>query len=92
MTYNQSNSDINNIIFNGILNIIEKNDNTWSGTMTQLNEKLSKVIGKSNSSLLPGSPSALRIALNKVVNRIRNRGVSVRFNRTAQARFVKFSK
>ena len=64
--------------------------NEWTGTMTELGKHL-----ENNGSLsLPGSPSALRVVLNRVVNRLRCRGVSVKFNRTkdsTRTRYVRFA-
>jgi len=91
-----SNSRIMNVdeaVMTGVLSII--NRRTWTGTMTELNSILKKVLGRRQSQVLPGSPGALRIVLNRVVNRLRNRKISVRFARTTdhtRTRFVKFSR
>ena len=81
MASNNANNinSIDEIVLNGVLKMIDKKSE-WTGTMTQLNSQLSKQMGK--SATLPGSPSALRVVLNRVVNRLRARKVSVNFHRT----------
>lgn len=79
------------IIINGVMQMAQRGG-TWSGTMTSLQRELSREVGANRKSL-PGSPSALRVALNRVVNRLRNRRVSVKFiraNDRARTRTVKF--
>lgn len=95
MTYNSKTMLVDNLILEGVLTILEKNDSSWIGTMTELNSNLVKVLGKKRSDMLPGSPSALRIVLNRVVNRLRNRKVSVKFARLndhVRTRYVKFTR
>ena len=78
-----------NIVLEGVLFILNK-DKIWTGTMTNLNSTLANILGKN---ILPRSPSALRTILNGVVNRLRNRGVSVKFGRSTdrtRTRYVKF--
>lgn len=91
----QQNIKVNEIVMNGILSIIDNKNSTWQGTMTELSSALSRNLGRKQSQMLPGSPSALRVAVNRVVNRIRARGISVRFARTTdhmRTRFVKFAR
>lgn len=85
-----SNMSVDNVVFNGILTVVNKNKNSWVGTMTDLNSALQRVLGK--QSQLPGSPAALRIVTNRVINRLRNRKISVKFSRTAQTRLIKLVK
>jgi len=101
MTYNRNtkskNSSIetelsvDDIVVNGIKQtFMNKPSGSWMGTMTELQSILNKSMGESN---LPGSPSALRVVLNRTVNRLRSRGISVKFARTtdsARTRYVKF--
>jgi hypothetical protein len=78
------------VILNGVLAVLDKKT-TWIGTMTDLQTDLVRVLGKKTT--LPRSPSALRVVLNRVVNRLRIRGVSVRFSRStdhSRTRYVKF--
>lgn len=91
----KENSIQNDLILNGILKLVENKNSEWSGTMTELGSALSKTLGKKNSNVIPGSPGALRVVINRVVNRIRNRSVSVRFGRTpdhTRTRYVRFSR
>ena len=81
---------VENTILTGVLAVLDKN-RIWLGTMTELNKELVKNLGK--KAPLPRSPSALRVVLNRVVNRLRNRGVSIKFGRTSdhtRTRYVKF--
>jgi hypothetical protein len=90
---NNTNNEINEIIFNGILSMLEKqSEYNWIGTMTNLSTDLNRILNKKQRALMPGSPSALRIVINKVINRLRNRGVSIKFGRTNSTRFVSFSR
>jgi hypothetical protein len=87
--------NVNDVVLDGILTVIGKNHNAWSGTMTNLQVSLVKVLNKKNSAVLPGSPGALRTVVNRIVNRLRTRGVSVKFARTSdhtRTRFVRFSR
>lgn len=86
--------NVNDVVLNGVLAVLERNDeDIWTGTMTELDSALTRVLSRKNSGLLPGSPSALRVVLNRIVNRLRNRGVSVRFGRASdhtRTRYVEF--
>lgn len=88
-------SSINDTVLNSILTVVDsKNARVWVGTMTELKSALGRVLGRRRS-VLPGSPGALRVVINRVVNRLRNRGVSVRFLRTtdhARTRLVRFAR
>ena len=87
-------TDVNEMIFTKINTIVSnQSGSNWTGTMTNLMTALNKVSSKRQRALLPGSPGALRVVINKVANRLRNRGIGVRFGRTtdhARTRFVKF--
>ena len=97
MTRNRKHNPKHEVVMKGVLKVIKKNNKNnrkWTGTMTELSLRLSKVLDPKQSLALPGSPSALRAVLNKVVNRLRCRGISVRFARTsdhARTRYVKFT-
>jgi hypothetical protein len=90
-------TDISNdeVVLNGVLSMASSNkEQLWTGTMTQLNDTLVKVVGKKDSKMLPRSPSALRVVLNRIVNRLRSRKIGVKFGRTtdhSRTRFVKFT-
>lgn len=89
-------NDINDTVLDGILMVLDKsNVGSWSSTMTKLETALVRVLGKKRSIVLPGSPAALRVVINRVVNRLRTRGISVRFTRTTdhtRTRVVRFSR
>lgn len=81
---------VDDIVVNGVVSVMDNNQE-WTGTMTDLMSTLGRTLGRRTT--LPGSPSALRVVLNRVVNRLRCRGVSVRFGRTkdhARTRYVRF--
>lgn len=83
---------LDDAIIRGILNVIS-NTKIWTGTMTNLKNELVRQLGKNKA--LPRSPSALRMVLNRVVYRLRTRGVSVKFGRTtdhARTRYVRFAR
>jgi hypothetical protein len=87
--------NIKNEITNGIISIVSKTkNNSWQGTMTDLNRSLSKYLGKKISRELPGSPSALRVAVNRIINRLRKQSVSTKFTRSSdhmRTRYVSFT-
>lgn len=87
---------VNDTVLEGVLTVLDRsNIGSWSGTMTELQVVLVRVLGKKRSTVLPGSPGALRVVINRVINRLRNRSVSVRFTRTpdhARNRVVRFSR
>lgn len=92
MASNSTNVSVENVVFSGVLDVLSRKG-SWSGTMTDLTRML--VRSGQSRTVLPGSPSALRVVLNRVVNRLRNRGVSVKFGRTTdhtRTRYVKFVK
>lgn len=96
MVSNSKQVNVDDVVLNSVLEVLRKHSaTTWVGTMTELSAALTRVVGKSKSSTLPGSPSALRVVLNRVVNRLRTRKVSVKFARTndhTRTRYVKFTR
>lgn len=85
MTYNREETmqvEVENTLVKSVISVLEKRSTPWVGTMTELNNTIVRTLGKKVPSSWPKSPSALRVALNRVVNRIRNAGVSVRFVRS----------
>lgn len=99
MVLNSKTNSVDNVVLQGVLKALESNATSrqWHGTMTELHAILKKSCNKNQNkdNLLPGSPSALRVAVNRVTNRLRRRGVSVKFGRAndrTRTRFVKFIK
>ena len=88
--------NVDDVVLNGILEVVKKNNaKIWLGTMTELNSALVRVLGRKNSSDLPKSPSSLRVVLNRIANRLRNRSVGVRFVRSpdhSRTRYVRFTR
>jgi hypothetical protein len=83
--------EIQDILFTSVTKMLRKKSK-FVGTMTDLNLVVARMQGINGT--LVSTPSALRVVLNKVVNRLRNAGVSVRFTRStdkARSRLVKFS-
>ena|ERR1700722_17010328 len=88
-------NSVTDVVFRGITSVVTKQaKGNWIGTMTELTTALNRVLSKKQRTLLPGSPGALRITINNVVNRLRNRGIGVKFGRTTdhtRTRFVRFA-
>lgn len=94
MTYISKTNSVDNLVLESVLQFTEKNT-SWEGTMTELRTYLVKMLGKKQSASLPGSASALRVVLNRIVNRLRNRKVSVKFvrlNDHVRTRYVRFAR
>lgn len=93
MTSKSKTNQVSDTIVSGVKMMMRRRATPWVGTMTELNAALRN---KTNSmpANWPGSASALRVALNRVVNRLRNAGVSVHFTRSndhTRTRLVEFS-
>jgi hypothetical protein len=88
--------DVEEVVLRGIISVIERQaEDVWVGTMTNLTTALNRVLSKRQRTVLPNSPSALKLVINRVVNRLRNRGIGVRFGRTTdhtRTRFVRFTR
>lgn len=88
-------NNVEEIVLRGIISIMERNMSVWTGTMTNLTTALNRVLSQRQRTRLPNSPSALRVVINRVVNRLRSRGIGVRFGRTtdhSRTRFVRFAR
>lgn len=79
MTYNKT----DDAVVYGVMEVLNQDGNEWSGTMTDLNSRLSEVLDDEYAEMLPRSPSALRVVLNRVINRLRCRSIKMSFNRTS---------
>jgi len=83
------NSNVSDVIVKGVKSMVSRRTSNWVGTMTDLGDVLENKV----STKLPGSPSALRVTLNRVINRLRKAGISVRFYRATdrtRTRLVEF--
>ena len=91
---NRENDQISDSILAGVLALLNRRSSgEWVGTMSELDNSLTRVLGKRVPRNWPGSPSALRVALNKAVNRLRVKKIAVKFGRTSdhsRTRYVKF--
>lgn len=93
---NRENDQVSDSILTGVLALLNRRTSgEWVGTMSELDNSLTRVLGKRVPRNWPGSPSALRVALNKAVNRLRLRvrKIAVKFGRTSdhsRTRYVKF--
>ena len=89
-------SNTEEIVLRGIISVMERQTETvWTGTMTNLTSALNRVLSKHQRTILPNSPSALRSVINRMVNRLRSRGIGVRFGRSTdhtRTRYVKFTR
>jgi len=94
MTFNsKKESTSDELIFNGISAFVSTR-RSWTGTMTGLSSALRVSMNRETRTFMPRSSSALRVVINRVVNRLRNRGISVKFSRATdrnRTRLVKFS-
>jgi hypothetical protein len=91
---NSVQTSVDDVVFGSIRTLVGR-QRVFLGTMTELSVALTRVLGRKNSKVLPGSPGALRVVVNRVVNRLRNRSISVRFTRTtdhARTRLVRFAR
>jgi hypothetical protein len=93
---NMVNNSVDEVIFRGIVSVVEKHAaSVWMGTMTDLTIAVNRVLSRKQRMSLPGSPGALRVVINRIVNRLRNRGISVKFGRSSdhtRTRFVRFAR
>ena len=84
------------LVLDRVQSVLENQvEGTWIGTMTELSTAIVRVSSKKQRTMLPGSPGALRVVINRVVNRLRNRGIGVRFVRTTdhgRTRLVRFTR
>jgi hypothetical protein len=91
MTFNSNKSSKKStseeIVFNRVKTLVTRKKN-WLGTMTEL------MFAINGSALVTRNPANLRVVLNKVVNRLRNQRISVKFFREkdrTRTRFVQFT-
>jgi hypothetical protein len=90
---NSKKTQVFDTLVSGVKTLVRRRATPWVGTMTLLDEALQDRLSKLPQNW-PGSPSALRVTLNQVVNRLRNAGIRVRFTRStdhARTRLVVFS-
>jgi hypothetical protein len=80
---NNKRGAVSNTLLNGVKTIVNRKSGPWTGTMTELNIALANTLRSSLPQNWPSSPSALRVALNRVIRRVRGEGISVRFTRTS---------
>lgn len=92
----QEEANIDEVVLSKVCTVIRNQSRSnWTGTMSRLMTALNKVSSRNQREILPGSPGALRVVINRVANRLRNRGIGVRFARTtdhARTRYVRFTR
>lgn len=84
---------VDDVVVSGVVSVMDNScETTWKGSMSELGVFLNHSL-RSNEVVreLPRSPSALRVALNRVVDRLRSRGIGVQFGRNHEQRFVQFT-
>jgi hypothetical protein len=82
---------VSDVLVTSIKKIATSRKSPWVGTLSELGSVLETKVA--SPEVLPASPSALRVSLNKVVNRLRSAGVTIRFSRSTshdRTRLVKF--
>jgi len=93
MKYNEV-VNVDDVVLGGILDILNKSGE-FKGTMTTLSHKLERRLNKNEANVLPKSASALRIVINRIINRLRTRRVKVNFKRSnnrVRTRIVEFKR
>lgn len=96
MALNREENTQETSIINGVLGMLQSTK-TWQGTMTQLSSAIKKNLNAKEAKNITTSPSSLRMTINRIINRLRSRGISITFGRDLdrnRTRFVKlvFSK
>lgn len=81
MSTSTNNSEVYNVIIKHISSIVGRRSTPWVGTMSQLNEAIVRNARGKLPEGWPGSPSALRVAINGTLNKLRSEGVRVTFSR-----------
>lgn len=74
-----------------IVELLNRKNGSWNGTMTELNRAITSGIRKTAPSFWPKTPSVLRRALNTVIPSLRRSGVRVQFARStdhSRTRFI----
>jgi len=89
-------ADIDTAILDGVVRLSNRavGKTPWSGSMTELEVALRKIIRRSVSNW-PQNPRAMRASLDRVVTKLRRLGVKTRFGRTSdhsRKRFVEFTR
>lgn len=86
---------VDEIVFTKVITVVDNQSGSkWTGTMSNLMTALNRVSSRNQRERLPGSPGALRVVINRVANRLRSRGIGVKFGRTTdhtRTRFVRFT-
>lgn len=87
-------NNVSELIVSGVISILNRRTSkSWTGTMTQLDETLHRTLRGKADDVLPGSPSALRIAINKTVRKLSKNNIKVKFSRATdrnRTRYVEF--
>jgi len=81
MASNVKNVEVYNAIVKSVSSIVGRRSTPWVGTMSQLNEAIYRSVRGRLPENWPGSPSALRVALNGAINKLRSEGIRVSFSR-----------
>lgn len=91
----KSDTELLNTVQARIVSLLSKRNGHWSGSMTDLDHAITSGLNKQATSNWPTTPSVLRRVVNTVVNRLRSRGISVKFRRTPdheRRRLVEFTR
>ena len=73
---------LNDSLYNQIVSLVSRRG-LWSGSMTELNAALVRAMRSHVPASWPKTPSLLRLAVNRVVNKLRRTGgIKVTFTRT----------
>lgn len=75
--------NLTGVILSRITSLLGKKGGEWIGSMSELDIALRSIHRTKLPSNWPGSPSAMRVALNNAAYYIRRSGIKVEFSRTS---------
>lgn len=82
----KANASISNGLISGVKRIVSRRKTPWVGTMSDLYATLEMNVANEVYEEFPGSPSALRLSINKIIRRLnRNEGIRISFTRTTDS-------
>lgn len=86
--------NLDSVFLAGVERLLRNKSSSWTGSMTELETSLRKVVRRQNVSW-PSNPRAMRATVDRLLPNLRKAGVKVRFGRTNdhnRKRFVEFGR
>jgi hypothetical protein len=87
-------TNLDSVFVSGVARLLRNKASTWTGSMTELEASLRKVVRRQNVSW-PSNPRAMRATVDRLLPDLKKAGVKVRFGRTNdhnRKRFVEFGR